>query len=246
MLTVTTTAGKSFQQSQEQTLLDAASQAGIAIPYSCKSGRCSVCKCKVISGESSPITNEAGLSDEDKAEGWILSCARTAKTDLLVDVEDISSIAIPRVITLPARINSIEKLAPDVLRINLRLPPNSAFNCLPGQYIDVIGPGSMRRSYSIANAIKSGTLLELHIRSVKAGAMSRYWFREAAINDLLRINGPLGTFFVRESKDIDLFFLATGTGFAPVKAILTGLWPHWRCAWWPAPWVFCSGITRVA
>ncbi len=223
MPTVRTTLGKTFEQSQLQTLLEAASQSGFAFPYSCKSGRCSVCKCKVIAGETGLVFDEFGLSDEEKADGWILSCARTAHTDLLIYAEDIGNYIIPKAITLPARIDALERLARDVVRVNLRLPPNTSFSCLPGQYAEVIGPGGIRRSYSIANAVKPGETLELHVREVESGAMSRYWFERAAVNDLLRINGPLGTFFIRQSSNVDLFFLATGTGFAPIKAILESM-----------------------
>jgi CDP-4-dehydro-6-deoxyglucose reductase, E3 len=105
----------------------------------------------------------------------------------------------------------------------LRLPPTSDFSYEPGQYIDVITHGGLRRSYSIANTGSAGKLLELHIRQVPGGAMSQYWFEKAKDNDLLRLNGPLGTFFLREPQGRDLIFLATGTGIAPIKAILESL-----------------------
>ena len=220
---ISTTSGKSFQQNEEQTLLDAAAKAGISLPYSCKSGRCSSCKCKVLGGQSEPTSDELGLSAQEKAEGWILGCVRTATSDLLLEVEDLSGVTIPESKTLPARISSLEKAAPDVLCVKLRLPSTSAFTCLPGQYIDVIGTGGIRRSYSIANVTGSNTQIELHIRAVNGGAMSGYWFEQAKANDLLRLNGPLGTFFLRETKDLDIVFLATGTGLAPVKAMLESM-----------------------
>ena len=105
----------------------------------------------------------------------------------------------------------------------LRLPPTSALEFLPGQYIEVIGAEGLRRSYSIANAPRADKQIELHIREVPDGAMSRYWFREAKLNDLLRLRGPLGTFFLRGQAGKHLVLLATGTGIAPVKAILEGL-----------------------
>jgi len=121
------------------------------------------------------------------------------------------------------RISSLEKLAPDVLKAVLRLPPNVVLNFIPGQYIDVIGPGGIRRSYSLANAPKTDNTLELHIRAVNNGVMSQYWFNQAAVNDLLRLHGPQGTFFLRNIAKRDLIFLATGTGLAPVKAMLEAL-----------------------
>jgi CDP-4-dehydro-6-deoxyglucose reductase len=105
----------------------------------------------------------------------------------------------------------------------LRLPPTADFKFIPGQYIDVIGPNGIRRSYSLAKGDSSDKTLELHIQSVANGALSHYWFHEAKLNDLLRFNGPLGTFFLREIAGVDLIFLATGTGIAPVKAILESM-----------------------
>jgi CDP-4-dehydro-6-deoxyglucose reductase len=223
MLKIQTTYGKAFSQSAGQTLLDAAAKSSIGLPYSCKTGRCSTCKCKVISGQSVKTVDELGLTSEEKAQGFILSCVRSALTDMLIDVEDLGDQVIPEVKTLPTRISSLDKLAPDVLSIKLRFPPNTPFTFLAGQYVDVIGPGGIRRSYSVANAPASDNQLELHIRSVESGVMSRYWFDHAKVNDLLRISGPLGSFFARPLTGLHLVFLATGTGIAPVKAMLEKL-----------------------
>jgi CDP-4-dehydro-6-deoxyglucose reductase len=220
---IRTSYGREFSQACGQTLLDAAAKAGIGLPYSCKTGRCSTCKCKVLNGLSTVLADELGLTTEEKAQGFILSCVRSASTDMLIDVEDLGGQNIPEVKTLPARINELDKLTPDVVRVRLRLPPTTEFNYLAGQYIDVIGPNGLRRSYSVANAPASSKQLELHIRAVQGGAMSNYWFHHAQINDLVRINGPLGSFFTRPVAGLHLVFLATGTGIAPVKAMLEQL-----------------------
>ena len=223
MLQIKTTYGKAFPLIGGQTVLDAATKAGISLPYSCKTGRCSTCKCKVLSGESTAMVEELGLTADEKAQGFILSCVRSACTDMLIEVEDLSDQVISEVKTLPARISSLEKWAPDVLSVKLRFPPNSSLTYLAGQYIDVIGPGGLRRSYSVANAPAADKQLQLHIRAVQGGAMSEYWFNQAKANDLLRINGPLGSFFMRPLAGLHLVFLATGTGIAPVKAMLEQL-----------------------
>ena len=223
MLKIQTTYGKAFNQFPGQTVLEAAAKAGIGLPYSCKTGRCSTCKCKVLSGQSVATVDELGLTVDEKAQGFILCCVRSALSDMLIDVEDLGNQVIPEVKTLPTRISSIEKLAPDVLCVKLRFPPNTPFTFLAGQYIDVIGPGGIRRSYSLANAPASGNQLQLHIRGVQSGTMSQYWFDQAKVNDLLRINGPLGSFFARTLAGLHLVFFATGTGIAPVKAMLEQL-----------------------
>ena len=220
---ISTTYKNQFLQAEGQTLLDAAQKAGINLPYSCKTGRCSTCKSKVLAGKSISSVDELGLTFEEKAHGFILSCVRSALTDMLIEVEDLTVEAFPEIQNLPARISSIEKLAPDILCVKLRFPPNMPFTFLAGQYIDVIGPGGIRRSYSVANAPVSNNQLQLHIRAVQSGAMSQYWFHQANVNDLLRINGPLGSFFTRPLKGLHLVYLATGTGIAPVKAMLEQL-----------------------
>jgi CDP-4-dehydro-6-deoxyglucose reductase, E3 len=215
--------GKKFEASNDISLLEAATISGVSLPYSCKTGRCSTCKCKVVNGETKVLVAELGLTETEKSEGWILSCVRTAITDVVLEVEDLGDVVIPVAKTQACRISSLEKLASDVIKVVLRLPPNVALDFIPGQYIDIIGPGGIRRSYSLANAPKADNTLELHIRAVKNGAMSQYWFNQSAVNDLLRLHGPQGTFFLRDIANCDLIFLATGTGIAPVKAMLEAL-----------------------
>lgn len=223
MHAITTSNGRSFDGRPDESLLDAALRQGVVLDYSCRSGRCSSCKGRVRSGDTVAMRDEIGLSAEEKAGGFILTCVRRALGPVELEIDDLGDIVLPEAKTLPCRIQSIEHLAPDVVRVMLRLPPTSALDFLPGQYIDVIGAEGIRRSYSVANAPRADKQIELHIREVPNGAMSRYWFQHAKVNDLLRLRGPLGTFFLRGHAGKDLVLLATGTGIAPVKAILEGL-----------------------
>lgn len=223
MATIHLLSGPQFAADPSTTLLDAAASAGITLPYSCRTGRCCTCKAQVRQGRTRALLLETGLSAQELAEGWILTCARAAETDVTLDVEDLGGIQLPKPRTMPCRIEELSRLTPNVLQVKLRLPPGTDFSFIPGQYIDVIGPNGVRRSYSLANASYADKWLELHIRAVSGGAMSDYWFHQAKPNDLLRLNGPMGTFFLRKSAKIDLFFLATGTGMAPVKAMLESL-----------------------
>ena len=223
MHTVTLTGGKQFLAESGATILDSARESQITLPYSCRTGRCSACRCKLTSGKTQALQFESGLTDIEKNEGWILSCVRAAETDITIEVEDLGGVVLPTSKTLPCRISSIDRLATDVVCVTLRLPPTADFRSIPGQYIDVIGPGGVRRSYSLANANTADNTLELHIRAVDGGVMSDYWFKQAKVNDLLRFNGPLGTFFLRGLDQLNLVFLATGTGMAPVKAMLESL-----------------------
>lgn len=223
MTQVTLVSGKHFPSPAGTPILEAARNAQIMLPYGCQTGRCGVCKCKVRSGSTRVLQHETGLTALEAAAGWILSCVRSSESDLVLEVDDLDSIVLPISKTWPCRISQITHLSPDVIQVLLRLPPQADFRFIPGQYINVIGPNSIRRSYSLARAHFSEKVLELHIRAVPGGAMSDYWFHHAKSNDLLRLNGPHGTFFLRETAGMDLIFLATGTGIAPVKAMLESL-----------------------
>ncbi|QEL57967.1 2Fe-2S iron-sulfur cluster binding domain-containing protein [Chromobacterium paludis] len=223
MAIVKLASGRQFQVEKNTSLLEAASSSGLKLPYSCRTGRCSSCKAKVLSGITSPLMDETGLTSEERKEGWILTCARSAQSDVELDIEDFGDIVVPVPKTLPCRISLIEQLASDVVKVVLRIPPAENFKFIPGQYIDVIGPGGVRRSYSLANSSFVEKALELYIRKVDGGVMSEYWFNQAKVDDLLRLHGPHGTFWLRDTANIDVFFLATGTGIAPVKSMLESI-----------------------
>lgn len=220
---ITTSSGKRFAAIDGEVLLDAALRNGVSLEYSCRTGRCSSCKSRVHSGSSIALHEELGLSGRERDEGWILSCVRAATSDLLLDVTDLGDVKLFPARTVPCRIQSLDQLSPDVLKVELRLPSATNLAHHAGQYVEVIGHGGLRRSYSIANAPRSGKQIELHVRHVPGGEMSEYWFGQAKPDDLLRLKGPLGTFFLRETSGNDLVFLATGTGIAPVKAMLEAL-----------------------
>lgn len=235
MPAVTLANGAAFEAAPDETLLEAARRQGLVLEHSCRTGRCGVCKAPVLAGETRALGNEEGLTAAEQAAGYVLTCTRAAVTDVALGIEDLGRLAAIEVKTLPARIDSLEALAPDVVRVVLRLPPTAGFAFLPGQYIDVIAPSGARRSYSLAAAPRADGKLELHVRQVPGGALSGWWFDGARPNDLLRFEGPFGT-FCRRDKAATPIFLATGTGYAPVRAMLqemaaqgaTGpVWLYW-------------------
>ena len=220
---ISTLNDKQFVAEANETLLDAALRANVILEHSCKTGRCGTCKSQVAVGNTVATLDESGLTPAEKLSGWVLTCARSAINDVQLAIEDLGDFKLFPAKTYPCRIQSLEMLAPDVLKVVLRLPPQQHLAYYPGQYIDVIGPGGIRRSYSVANAPSAEKYIELHIRQVADGAMSDYWFEQAKPNDLLRLHGPLGTFFLRDVADLELILLATGTGMAPIKALLESL-----------------------
>ncbi|MFT7043257.1 MAG: CDP-4-dehydro-6-deoxyglucose reductase [Candidatus Azotimanducaceae bacterium] len=214
--------GVTFQQVDGRSILESAESNGLSLAYSCRTGRCSTCKCQVISGDTVPLVDEIGLTQKEKDSGWILACVRSATSNLEIEVDDLGDVILPKPNISPCRINSIDKVSKHVVCVGLRLPPKSQFKVLAGQYIDIVGPAGVRRSYSVANYV-TDNIIELHIGVVDNGCLSAYWFGEAKINDLLRLNGPLGTFFLRSIKAQDVVFLATGTGIAPINAMIESI-----------------------
>jgi len=210
-----------FKAEKGQSILDSALSSGHAFEYSCKNGQCGVCKTTLLEGKVTELLPQTALTEMDKQQNKILSCCCTAKTDLLIDAEDLSALKNIEVKTLPARINKIEKKTAHIIELELRLPPTTKLNFLEGQYIDIIASNGIRRSYSIANSANK-QVITLFIKKVNQGKLSEYWFHQAKENDLLRLEGPKGTFFLRENKK-QIVFLATGTGIAPIKSILDKL-----------------------
>lgn len=221
--TVTLANERRFRAERGHALLEAAMAEGVVLEHGCRTGRCGGCKAQVSAGETALIRPETSLSAAEAEAGWILTCAREAVTDVTLDIADLGALATIGTKTLPCRIDALALLAPDVMQVQLRLPPNAGFRFLAGQYIDLTGPDGTRRSYSIASDSAQPGRLALHVRRVDGGAMSRYWFEQAKANDLLRFRGPLGTFFLRDVAGLDLVFLATGTGLAPILSMIASL-----------------------
>lgn len=223
MPNVTLNTGRDFPADSTTSILDAARTHGIVLEYSCRTGRCGICKAPVLAGTTDVLRYEESLTPADAVKGLILTCCRSATSDVMLDIEPLDRLAGLEIKTMASRIVSIERLALDIVKVVLKTPPTSPMRFLPGQYVDVIAEGGVRRSYSLANAPRADGQLELIIKRYKGGMLSEYWFERAKSNDLLRIEGPFGTFFLREEGPTNIVFLATGTGIAPVKALLEEL-----------------------
>ncbi len=214
-----------FQVEPGQTVLDAAMAAGIILPYSCRTGACSTCKGKVVAGEVDAGVYPAQiLSPEDLAEGYTLFCQARAQSDLVIESTEVRLATDIQIRKLPSRVQTLTPLAPDVVEIKLQLPASEKFLYYAGQYIEVILKDGKRRSYSMAGAPHKGSPLELHIRHMSGGLFTDHVFGTGATQmkerEILRLEGPFGSFFLREDSDKPIVLLASGTGFAPVKAMV--------------------------
>lgn len=209
-----------FTAEPDERLLDAGLKQGIGLPFGCKSGVCGACKAKVVSGEVvHRDANENVLTPAERAQGMALLCCASARSALTVEIREVEGVADFPVRVMPARIQSIEMAAPDVAVLILKLPVNENFRYRPGQYIDILLKDGLRRSFSIANANARDDGVELHVRRVKGGLFTEQVFTTLKARDILRIEGPLGSFYLREG-DVPVVLLAGGTGFAPIKGIV--------------------------
>ena len=222
MFQITLKNGIKFHCDSSTTIFEAAKNSGIILEHSCLKARCRSCAVQIETGSTKDKLDDLVLSSEEKAEKWILSCNAVPISDLILDKEGLTGIQIFEKKIIPAKINFIKKITDSVIEVGLRLPPNSNFDYNAGQYVNIIN-GNIKRSYSIANAFIQSGILTFYIKKYENGLMSNYWFEIAKENDLLRIEGPLGSFFLRENKKENIIFLATGTGIAPIKAILENL-----------------------
>jgi CDP-4-dehydro-6-deoxyglucose reductase len=217
MFSIQLKGGKTIQSNQGETIFNAAQRNGITLEHSCLTAQCESCRCKLLSGNTKPL-NVTAKQKEIALSGDILTCNAIPESDVVLDVEDLSEYNIPTVQTLPAKIASIQMVSEDIMLLTLRLPPRRQLKFLPGQYVDINAKG-VKRSYSIAGFDAVYNILEFYIRNYAGGAMSDYLFNRAEPNDLLQINGPKGTFFLRHSTKQKIF-LATGTGIAPFLSML--------------------------
>jgi CDP-4-dehydro-6-deoxyglucose reductase len=214
---ICTTEGKQFDGQEGQSILDAALASDLVFEYSCKNGQCGVCKTTLLKGDVVELQAQLALTDQERRDHKILTCCCAATTNIEVDAADLSALHGIEIKTLPARVSRVSYLSENIVEVKLRLPPTAHFQFIEGQYLDVMW-NAIRRSYSIAS-ISSDKEIILLIKRFENGQMSDYWFNKIQSNDLLRIEGPKGTFFLRDAHQ-PLVFLATGTGIAPIKSIL--------------------------
>jgi CDP-4-dehydro-6-deoxyglucose reductase, E3 len=209
-----------------ETILDAALRAGLNLPHSCKGGHCSSCRARVRSGNVTyPFGNPLGLMEEERREGYALLCqAHAASPDLEIEVREIRP-PDPEVQlkSLPARIERLQLIAPDVMAVSLHIPANESFHFVAGQYLDIMLPQNRRRSFSIASAPYESDLLTLHVRRVASGEFTQQLFAGMKEKTLLRIEGPLGQFWFRRESRRPALLVGGGTGYAPLRSMLRQL-----------------------
>jgi CDP-4-dehydro-6-deoxyglucose reductase len=216
--------GRTFTTEGDETVLAAALRHGVGLPYGCKNGACGTCRGKRVEGAlTHKPHSKSALSDADEARGFALFCSAIPQSDLVIDVRELTGFGDIPIRKMPARIARIERVAPDVAIVSIQLPANERLQFRAGQYMDFILKDGARRQYSMATAPHADELIQLHIRHTPGGVFTDRLFGavEPPVKerDILRIEAPLGTFFLREDNARPIVLLAGGTGFAPIKAI---------------------------
>jgi len=229
-------AGLVFDVTRDEPMLAAAIRAGVGLPYGCRDGACGSCKSRLVEGRVIHGAHQLRtLSAADEEQGWILPCCATPQTDCVIQARTVAGAGEYPVLKMPARVASLSRPAPDVAIMKLQLPANVTLKYRAGQYVEFILRDGSRRSYSMANApdhLGDPPQLELHLRHMPGGKFTDHVFGAMKEKEILRVEGPLGSFFLREDSVKPIVLLASGTGFAPIKAIIE----HMRA----------KGITRDA
>ncbi|MDP1886905.1 CDP-6-deoxy-delta-3,4-glucoseen reductase [Polaromonas sp.] len=215
---------RSFSTAPHEVILAAAIRQGIGLPYGCKDGACGSCKCKKMAGtvKHGPHQSKA-LSPAEEANGYILTCCATPLSDVVLESRQVTDESAFPIKKMPARVSSLARASHDVIVIRLQLPASDVFKYHAGQYVEFLLRDGDRRSYSMANAPHTqvdNPGIELHIRHMPGGKFTEQVFGTMKEKDILRIEGPYGSFFLREDSDKPLVLLASGTGFAPIKALI--------------------------
>jgi CDP-4-dehydro-6-deoxyglucose reductase len=213
--------GHSFTVNDGETVLAAALREGIVIAYGCRSGVCGTCKGSLVEGSVDYGTyQEHAMTEAERAAGKALFCQARPHSDLVIQCREIgTAVKGMQIRMMPARVTKMQRLASDVMLLELKLPANERLQFLAGQYVDLLIRGGVRRSFSMANAPHDDAFLQLHLRDY-GGPFSQHVFNVMKEKDVIRIEGPFGTFFLREDSTKPIVLLASGTGFAPIKAIV--------------------------
>jgi CDP-4-dehydro-6-deoxyglucose reductase, E3 len=216
--------GRSFEAQPDEAMLAAGIRQGVGLPYGCKDGACGSCKCRLVSGQVSHGPHQTkALSPEEEAAGYVLTCCGVAHSDVVLESRQVTEAGAFPIKKMPVRVSSLERASHDVMVLRLQLPASDAFQYHAGQYIEFLLRDGDRRSYSMANAPHTQSeqpSMELHLRHMPGGKFTDHAFGALKEKDILRIEGPYGSFFLREDSDKPIVLLASGTGFAPIKAVL--------------------------
>lgn len=202
-------------------ILAAGLEAGLPLLHQCRSGTCSSCLATLVDGEAGPLPgSNSSLFASEMAAGKRLLCVSQALGCCRFTL-DYDSSGGRQAREAQTFVNAVERVADDVMRLELELAEGSWIDFRPGQFIQVKVPGTdQTRSYSIASTPAQLPKIELLVRLLPGGLMSEWLLHRAALDAVVEIAGPHGAFFLREGEKAPHIMIAGGTGLAPIMAMI--------------------------
>jgi ferredoxin-NAD(P)+ reductase (naphthalene dioxygenase ferredoxin-specific) len=191
----------------------------VPMSYSCMSGRCGTCRCKVIDGEVLDGGQEM-QRPLDAEVSFVLACQTFLTEPCTIEIPEPDEIVVHPARIVKATVISIEDLTPDIKR--LRLKPSKPLEFSPGQYAQLQFTPEHIRPYSMAGLAGDGEL-EFHVRLLPEGRVSRYVANTLKPGHTVRVSGPLGSAYLRRKHDEPMLCVAGGTGLAPILSIIRGV-----------------------
>ncbi|WP_338880781.1 2Fe-2S iron-sulfur cluster-binding protein [Achromobacter veterisilvae] len=217
---------EAFHVEEGESVLQAAERSAVKLPHECTFGGCGTCRIKLESGAVAYDEFPMALTPEEAADGYALACQARPLGDLRISVAS-SRQSFPEPRRLPATIHRLERFCDDVIHLTLALP-EPGLDYVPGQYMNVVLPDGETRSFSMASA-PAGNLVDFHVRRIPGGRYTDHWLGQAQAGAGVEIEAPLGVFSYHEEDWRPLIMMATGTGIAPIKAILESLLDNEDC-----------------
>ena len=228
--------GRTFQANPDESILAAGIRQGVGLPYGCKDGACGSCKCRKLEGTVVHGPHQAkALSEEEAAAGYVLTCCAIPHSDVVLESRNVTDESAFPIKKMPVRVAQLTKLSHDVMQVRLQLPATETFRYHAGQYVEFLLRDGSRRAYSMGNEPSTQLTspgLELHIRHMPGGKFTDHVFGVMKEKEILRVEGPFGSFYLRDDSAAPIVLLASGTGFAPIKALVEQM--------------YVNGITRPA
>lgn len=207
---------------EDETVLDAALREGFHFPHDCYSGICGACRGRVLEGQVcyQDAMLPSGLTSDEQAEGEALFCSAMPKTDLIIEVENVLDPLQTKLQTVSYQIMSAELLTGHVYRVMLQAMTEQPLRYRAGQYIEILCDHEMGRPFSIANAPLGEGEIELHVRYVADNPYLEEVMAAITARGQMQLRGPFGHCLYHREPALPTIFLAAGTGFAPIKAII--------------------------
>ncbi|HUG57905.1 MAG TPA: 2Fe-2S iron-sulfur cluster-binding protein [Candidimonas sp.] len=219
---------EAFEVGNDESILEAAMRANVNMAHECQFGGCGTCRIKLLEGSVRYDEFPMALTEEEHAEGYALACQARPSTDVVVSAAAKGMEFTPAAV-VETKVISIAALTPDIAHLTLQLPEQEVLDYRPGQYMNIQLQDGSTRSFSMASASLPDNMVDFHIRRIQGGYFTGELLAALQPQTLLSVEIPLGTFCYHEDDWRPLVMVATGTGLAPIKAILESLLDNDDC-----------------